>query len=138
MQTSYVCILGLFFLFLPGKHTLMKKLYTLLLLCLFTAATPVLAGDGLPGCTDGDPVIITRFYPNPASSIISFEFQKSLDRTSYILQVYSFSGKKMTELSVNDSKLSIPLDNYYRGLYVYQLRDKSGNIIESGKFQVVK
>jgi hypothetical protein len=45
----------------------------------------------------------------------------------------------MTELRINESKLNINLDdNYMRGLYIYQLVDLSGKIVESGKFQVNK
>ena len=35
-------------------------------------------------------------------------------------------------------RITIPLDDFYRGMYVYQLSDKDGKIIDSGKFQVVK
>ena len=45
----------------------------------------------------------------------------------------------MTEIRLTESKVNITLDdNYFRGLYIYQLRDQSGKIIESGKFQVNK
>jgi hypothetical protein len=32
----------------------------------------------------------------------------------------------------------INLSDFPRGVYVYQLRDKTGRIVESGKFQVSK
>ena len=83
-------------------------------------------------------VKIVKCYPNPASSIINFEFATNVDKT-YSLQIYSFSGKKMTNLSAASNKVSVILDNdFYRGIYIYQLRDKTGRIIETGKFQVVK
>ena len=45
----------------------------------------------------------------------------------------------MYETRITDAKLNIVLDdNYYRGIYVYQLHDQTGKIIESGKFQVSK
>ncbi len=44
----------------------------------------------------------------------------------------------MEDIKVTDQKITISLTDYYRGLYIFQLRDKQGNIIESGKFQVVK
>jgi hypothetical protein len=47
-------------------------------------------------------------------------------------------GKKMQELPVNTNKITISLDSYYRGIYIFQVRDKNGDIIESGKFQVIK
>jgi outer membrane protein assembly factor BamB len=45
----------------------------------------------------------------------------------------------MNDIRISDSKLTITFDdNYFRGLYVYQLRDNTGRIVESGKFQVIK
>jgi Secretion system C-terminal sorting domain len=82
--------------------------------------------------------LVQRFYPNPATQFINFEFDRGVDR-SFTLEVYSFIGKKMTSVKVNSSKITIYFDdNYYRGLYIYQLRDKSNQIVESGKFQVIK
>ena len=83
-------------------------------------------------------VKVVKFYPNPAVSVINFEFAKNIDRT-YTLQIYTFTGKKMADVSVSANKLSVTLDNdFYRGIYIYQLHDKTGKIIESGKFQVVR
>ena len=83
-------------------------------------------------------VKVVKFYPNPATSYINFEFPVSINK-SYSIQVYSLSGRKMVELPVSSSKISIVLSNdFYRGIYYFQLRDKSGRIVESGKFQVVK
>ncbi len=85
-----------------------------------------------------DQVKLVQFYPNPAISSITFEFARSVDK-SYTLVIYNFIGKKVNEIVVNSSKINLTLDNnYYRGLYVFQLRDKTGQIVESGKFQVVK
>lgn len=81
---------------------------------------------------------IVKFYPNPATSFINFEFPNE-GNSSYVLQVYSFTGKKMTEQPVSGTKLTLTLGNdYYRGLYIFHLTDKSGKLIEAGKFQVVK
>ena len=78
-----------------------------------------------------------RFYPNPAISVINFEFQKGYDKY-YSFQVYNFIGKKVLDLKTVTPKINIPLTDFYRGVYIYQLRDRSGNIMDSGKFQVVK
>lgn len=80
---------------------------------------------------------VVRFYPNPASSIINFEFSKPVQR-DYILQVFNFLGKKVFESNSVSQKTSVALTDFYRGLYIFQLRDKTGRIIESGKFQVSK
>jgi len=58
---------------------------------------------------------------------------------NYVLQVFSFTGKKMYETTLTTSKLMLTFSNdYYRGIYVYQLRDASGKIVETGKFQINK
>ena len=81
---------------------------------------------------------VLRFFPNPATTVINFEFDKTVDR-SYTLLICNFLGKRMTEQRITESKLVITLDDqYYRGLYIYQLRDQSNRIVESGRFQVVK
>lgn len=80
---------------------------------------------------------VVRFYPNPASSIINFEFSQPVQH-DYILQVFNFVGKKVFELNAVLQKTTVPLTDFYRGIYIFQLRDKSGRVIESGKFQVSK
>ena len=57
---------------------------------------------------------------------------------SYTLEVYNFMGKKVYEVKKTPQRLSILLDEFYRGIYIFQLRNKNGVILQSGKFQVVK
>jgi len=78
-----------------------------------------------------------KFYPNPAVGFINFEFQKSYDK-SYNLLIFNFIGKKVIDLKPAEEKITVPLTDFYRGVYIFQLRDAKGNIVESGKFQVVK
>lgn len=80
---------------------------------------------------------IIKFYPNPATSIINFDFQKDYDR-SYNFQIYSFVGKKVFELNNIAPKTIVSLSDFYRGIYIFQLRDRNGKVIDSGKFQVSK
>jgi len=78
-----------------------------------------------------------RFYPNPAVSVINFEFQKDFDK-NFSLQVFNFIGKKVFDQKTVTPRINIPLTDFYRGVYIYQLRDRSGKIVDSGKFQVIK
>ena len=78
-----------------------------------------------------------KFYPNPAVSFINFEFEKDYNK-SYTLYIYSFIGKKVVELKFNELKITVPLNDFYRGVYIFQFRNKQGTVVESGKFQVVK
>lgn len=93
-------------------------------------------GKPLPIGLDAQ-VKVLKFYPNPAVSVINFEFLQSVEK-GYTLQIYNFVGKKVSESSGLSVKTTISLTDFYRGVYIFQLRDKSGRIVESGKFQVVK
>ena len=88
-----------------------------------------------------DPAVVTakmmRFYPNPASAVINFEFLRANDN-SFTLQVFNFMGKKVYDVKKTPSRISINLDDFFRGIYIFQLRDRTGAIVQSGKFQVVK
>jgi hypothetical protein len=106
-------------------------IFTILFVSASSAQTKIVAGSSDPALK------YMRFFPNPAVSSINFEFQKSFDR-SYSFQVYNFIGKKVFDLKTVTAKINIPLTDFYRGVYIYQLRDKAGMIIDSGKFQVVK
>lgn len=80
-----------------------------------------------------------KCYPNPAVSFINFEVAQQYVNKNYTLQVFSFTGKKMYETSLTAAKLTLTFTNdYYRGIYVYQLRDAGGKIAETGKFQINK
>ncbi|MFT4152203.1 T9SS type A sorting domain-containing protein [Parafilimonas sp.] len=80
-----------------------------------------------------------KYYPNPAISYINFEVPQDYVNKNYSLQVFSFTGKKMYETTVSEVKFTLTFSNdFYRGIYVFQLRDASGRIIETGKFQVNK
>ena len=80
-----------------------------------------------------------KCFPNPAVSFINFEFPADYISKDYTLQVYSFTGKKMYKLNVTSIKATLTFTTeFYRGIYVYQLQDKTGRILETGKFQVNK
>ncbi|MBX3240404.1 MAG: T9SS type A sorting domain-containing protein [Chitinophagaceae bacterium] len=78
-----------------------------------------------------------RFYPNPATTLINFDFQQGYDR-SYSFQIYNFLGKKVYEIKNVSVANQVSLGDFNRGVYIFQLRDKSGKVLESGKFQVSK
>ena len=80
---------------------------------------------------------IVKFFPNPATTIINFDFQKDYDK-NYSFQIFNFLGKKVFELNNLNPKTIVNLNDFYRGIYIFQLRDKNQRIIDSGKFQVVK
>ena len=115
--------------------TMLKKIVYILILFIGLTFTSF-AQTKNPG--QGDPIAkLIKPYPIPATTSINFDFQYGYDK-SFSLQIYNFMGKKIIEVSKMLPRINMPLDEFYRGIYVYQLRDKEGKIIESGKFQVVK
>jgi hypothetical protein len=89
--------------------------------------------------TDGDAHMkIINIYPNPATTVVNFSFQKEYSRF-YSIQILNSIGKNMYKAKNIPSFLSINLkdENFYRGVYIYQLLDRKGIVIESGKFLVV-
>jgi Secretion system C-terminal sorting domain len=80
---------------------------------------------------------IMKLYPNPAVSFIKFDFEKNYER-NYSLQIINFIGKQVSEIKNINPSSTIDLSSYTRGVYIYQLKDRYGKLIESGKFQVSK
>ncbi len=78
-----------------------------------------------------------KCYPNPAISVITFDFQASFDKGNS-LQIYNFLGKKVYEGPTADQKVMINLSDFFRGIYIFQLKDQGGRILQTGKFQVSK
>lgn len=113
----------------------MKNITLLILLTLF-------ASFGTMAQSAQDPVLpanrkIVRFYPNPATSFIHFEFQK-IPQQGTTFQVYNFLGKKVMETQRFAPQTQLDLTNFTRGVYIFQLTDPHGRVMESGKFQVQK
>jgi hypothetical protein len=78
---------------------------------------------------------IMKLYPNPAVSFIKFDFQKNYEK-GYTLQVINFIGRQVNEVKNINASTTLDLTAYNRGVYIYQLKDQTGKIVESGKFQV--
>ena len=112
----------------------MKILYLLsfmVLAVLFTSGQT----HGAPP-QDGESLHV-KFYPNPATSAINFEFLKEIDKP-YTFQIFNFMGRKVFESSSVNAKTIVNLTDFTRGIYIFQLKDPNGKVIESGKFQVNK
>ncbi len=85
----------------------------------------------------GDPSAkLIKYYPNPATTVINFEFLRGYDK-SFSLQLYNFMGKKILNVTTLAQLTNVSLNGFYRGVYIFRLSDKNGNIIDSGKFQIV-
>ena len=80
---------------------------------------------------------ILKSYPNPAVSFIKFDFQKEYKK-GYSIQIINFIGKQQQDIKNINNSTTLDLSNFTRGLYIYQLKDINGKVVESGKFQVRK
>lgn len=128
---------------LKRKVVALNKLNTFVILKRFFYIFILIAGFRLSSTAQIKPesyinaTKTVKFYPNPASSYINFEFSANYNN-SYSLTIYNFIGKKIEDIKITEQKITVSLTDYFRGVYIYQLRDKQGNIVESGKFQVSK
>ena len=112
---------------------MLKNLFIISFLLLLS--TFAVAQKALPQLAPAIEKSNVRFFPNPATSIITFEFNLAVDK-GYTLQVYSFLGKKITTIPVVGSRVAFNVSELYRGVYVFQLRDATGRIMVTNKFQV--
>jgi hypothetical protein len=78
------------------------------------------------------------FYPNPATSFITFDIPQQNFQKGYVITVFNFLGKKMSETQAANAKTVLSLTDFNRGTYIYHLVDRSGKVIDTGKFQVSK
>lgn len=112
----------------------MKK--TIYILVFFIGLNFTAAAQNKSAVSGGTAKVI-KAYPTPATTVIYFDFVSGYDR-SYTFEIYNFSGKKVYELKNPTPKISLQLDDFTRGFYYYQLRDKAGRIVETARFLVLK
>jgi hypothetical protein len=115
----------------------LKKFLLILSVILVTTAEIHAQARIAPVSNTGVQTSILRFYPNPATTFITFDFQKGYDK-GYSIQIYSLIGRKMLEQTNFSDHTTINLAEFNKGLYIYKLFDKSGKVVETGKFQVTK
>lgn len=114
----------------------MKRILTIVA-CILLMTTATAQTDRTPAGNAENVVKVVRFYPNPASSFINFEF-KQTRLADFSFKVFNFIGKKVLEINNLTPRTVVNLNDYFRGVYIFQLTDRSGKVVESGKFQVVK
>ncbi|MBL0232073.1 MAG: T9SS type A sorting domain-containing protein [Chitinophagaceae bacterium] len=113
----------------------MKKLLPILILILFFSFQSS-AQTSKPGPESDGQDRIVKMFPNPATTYINFDLQKNY-KTGMTLSIFNgILGKKMYESSNVPSRITVDLNDFNRGVYIYHLVDASGKIVESGKFQV--
>jgi hypothetical protein len=78
------------------------------------------------------------FYPNPATSYITFDIPQKNFQKGLTITVFNFLGKKISETQTVNEKTVVSLTDFNRGTYIYHLVDRAGKMIDTGKFQVSK
>ena len=121
----------------PLKQEYLKKFLLIVSLFTVTHFTSQAQQAKLSEAT-GAQTPIVRLYPNPATTVINFDFQKTYEQ-GYSIQIFNaILGRKMFDQVNIPERMNVNLSDFPRGMYIYQLRDKSGRMVESGKFQVAK
>ncbi|PCH97065.1 MAG: hypothetical protein COB85_03070 [Bacteroidetes bacterium] len=102
------------------------------------------------GCTITDSIEVTLFvgidkhgvvlgevtmYPNPASGEIHI-VSTVLDVEFF--NIYDISGKLLMNVNIESGSNTMSVSNLMDGMYVYQIVNKSGEVIKNGKFSVLK
>ncbi len=121
---------------IKSKFVSLKKILLILSIILLSSTLSQAQVSRNNPVPDGQ-VISLKIYPNPATTYITFDFQKGFEK-GLLIQVYNFLGKKMYETQDLSEKTTLDLSEYNRGVYIFHLVDRVGKIIESGKFQVSK
>jgi Secretion system C-terminal sorting domain len=113
----------------------LKKVYLILFLLLlqFDSQAQVVTNN-----ETGTQLKFIKTYPNPATTEVTLAFQKGYNR-NYSIQILNSIGKKMYMAKQLPTSFTIDLrsEKFYRGIYIYQLLDMTGVVIESGKILVV-
>ena len=111
----------------------MTKFYTLFIIICLSAFYG--NAQSYTGPKDQDKVI--HCFPNPATSQITFTLNLA-PQESYSLVIFNLLGRIVYEEKKMSPRITIQLGDFFRGMYIYQLKDKNGKLITTGKFQVSK
>ena len=115
----------------------MKK-FLLIAFVILSSTASLQAQQNKLGSTAGTQTTLVRLYPNPATTVVNFDFQKAYENGHSIQIFNAILGRKMFEQANLPERTAINLTDFPRGMYIYQLFDKSGRMVENGKFQVTK
>lgn len=92
---------------------------------------------GIPSYTDFKDLSTLTIYPNPASSIISFQYELENLVSFYHLKIYDFTGNPLIDIKLDGKKgnIQFPLHHLVPGIYLCSLL-KNDETISCKKFVV--
>ncbi len=72
-------------------------------------------------------------YPNPANTQVTF--MSSIKDIQYIA-ISDIAGRQLEKIAVKNGVYNLNTSSYSNGLYLYNVTDQSGNLLDRGKFTV--
>ncbi|HTB05484.1 MAG TPA: T9SS type A sorting domain-containing protein [Bacteroidia bacterium] len=81
------------------------------------------------------PTVNVNVYPNPASTEVNFQVTSPATQVTRA-DIYDITGQKVNSYDVRNNFLTMSTQGYASGLYFYQLYDKDGVMVKSGKFSI--
>ena len=81
------------------------------------------------------PTVNVNVYPSPATTEVNFQIS-SLSTPIIRADIYDITGQKVNSYGIRNNFLSMSTQGYAAGLYFYQLYDKNGSLLKSGKFSI--
>ncbi|HTB07237.1 MAG TPA: T9SS type A sorting domain-containing protein [Bacteroidia bacterium] len=73
-------------------------------------------------------------YPNPCTSQITFQSVAAHD--AQFVSIFDVTGRQLEKVSMANGMVVLNTSTYSSGIYFYNIIDKSGNIVDKGKFSV--
>lgn len=72
-------------------------------------------------------------YPNPVSDKLYFETNTNTAKTITVMDI---AGKVVATLSTTEEKAELDVTTFNKGLYFYDIKTATGEVLKSGKFNV--
>ena len=99
-----------------------------------TKVTAVQWYDGIPnGINELSQYNSVLTYPNPCSSQINFRYT---DLNAQSISVFDITGRNVGGVEMKNGAATINTSSFANGMYLYRVLDKSGNVLNNGKFTV--
>ena len=118
-----------------SKFVSLRRILSILSFILLIAIQSKGQSSGTTPSADAQDRIV-KLYPNPATDYVTFDLQKNYQQGLTINVYNGVLGKKVFETANAPARVTLNLNNFNRGVYIYHLIDANGKILESGKFQV--
>ena len=77
----------------------------------------------------------TFVYPNPARNEVNFRFTT---QSNLNVLVYDITGRQVAQTEMINGAAILNSSGFSNGMYLYRLTDKSGNLLDNGKFTVMQ